>query len=424
TGLTSQTRAQQQAEDPRGQDYTLTDVHRLDFSDVSQPGEYRLCVEGIGCSFDFEIAADTWANAFFTSVRGFYHQRSGIALGEPHTSFSRPRPFHPDDGLRVYQSGATLQEVDMGIGCLDTFEALNSKKTDTIVPNAWGGYFDAGDWDRRIQHLAVPRRLLELHNLFPEYFRAVNLNIPESANALPDILDEALWSLDFFRRLQTPEGGIRGGIQSAAEGGVYGEASWQESLDVMAYAPDEWSSYSYAGVAARAAFTLQAYDEALANTYRESALQAMAYAESNYKPGSYDEGQLHHVKDQRNLSALELYRLTGDTQWHDLFLATTIFQDPAAEASVFDLHEQRDAAFLYARFNQGPVNQGPGNQGPGNQAPGNQTPLNAAVQTTVNTDVQTNARASFLRYADSLVALTNTTAFGWSKDHPKAPLGW
>lgn len=442
TGTASQVKEQQQAEDPRGQDYTLTEVHRLDFSEVSQPGEYRLCVEGIGCSFDFKIDANAWADAFFTSARGFYHQRSGIALGEPHTSFSRPRPFHPDDGLRVYQSGATLQEVDMGLGDRDTFEALISEKTDTIVPNAWGGYFDAGDWDRRTQHLTVPRSLLELHNLFPEYFASINLNIPESTNALPDILDEALWTLDFFRRLQTPEGGIRGGIQSAAEGGVYGEASWQESLEVMAYAPDVWSSYSYAGVAARAAFTLQSYDETLANTYQESALKAMAYAESNYQAGSYDEGQLHHVKDQRNLSALELYRLTGDPQWHDLFLATTIFQDPAAEAFIFGQHEQRDAAFLYARFNQPPVNGQLNGQLNGRLNKPLNKPLNglsnnskettlaakaaekSAPALAVDSTVQANARASLLRYADSLVEITQSTAFGWSKDHPKAPLGW
>ena len=189
-----------------------------------------------------------WQQAFFTAVRGFYHQRSGIATGPPFTSYSRPRAFHPDDGVKVYQANVSLLEVDMGLGDRPAFEALTSTKTDQIVPNAWGGYFDAGDWDRRIQHLAVPRGLLELHNLFPNYFKPVNLKIPESTNSLPDILDEALWSLDFFRRLQTADGGIRGGIESA-EHPKFGEASWQESQTVMAYAPDVWSSYLYAGVA-------------------------------------------------------------------------------------------------------------------------------------------------------------------------------
>jgi endoglucanase len=395
-------RPQKQAEDRRGKDYTLSEVHQLDFSDFKQAGRYRLCVDGVGCSRAFEIGPDVWKQAFFTSVRGFYHQRSGISIGPPFTDFQRPRAFHPDDGVKVYQSQVSLLEVDMGLGTTSAFEALSETKTNQIVPNAWGGYFDAGDWDRRIQHLAVPRGLLELNNLFPEYFKTTALNLPESNNSLPDIIDEALWSLDFFRRLQTADGGIRGGIESA-DHPKFGEASWQESLTVMAYAPDVWSSYLYAGVAARAAFTLERYDPKLAATYRESALKAMAYAEANYPKyqAAKPTGELQHqVRDQRNLAALELYRLTREAKWHDIFLATTIFKDPQAEAYIYGVQEQRDAAFLYARLTA------------------------EAPNLRVNTQVQANARASFIRYADDLVSLTKTTAFGWSKDHPDAPLGW
>ncbi|MGC1218317.1 MAG: hypothetical protein WA883_12660 [Phormidesmis sp.] len=93
----------------------------------------------------------------------------------------------------------------------------------------------------------------------------------------------------------------------------------------MAYAPDVWSSYVvYAGVAARVACTLSAYDSQLATVYQKSALQAMAYTEANYVANDYTTGEkLHNVGDQRNLAALELYRLTRDSQWHDLFLPTT-----------------------------------------------------------------------------------------------------
>lgn len=391
-------RPEEQTEDPRGNDYTLSEVHQLDFSDFRQAGEYRLCVAGVGCSCSFAIAPDAWQQAFFTAVRGFYHQRSGIAIGPPFTSYSRPRAFHPDDGVKVYQAEVSLLEVDMGLGSRPTFAALTETKTNQTLPNAWGGYFDAGDWDRRIQHLAVPRGLLELHNLFPAYFKSVNLNLPESNNALPDILDEALWSLDFFRRLQTTDGGIRGGIESA-EHPKFGEASWQESQTVIAYAPDVWSSYSYAGVAARAAYTLANYEPQLAATYRESALKAMVYGESHYagyKAKNYTGELQHTVKDQRNLAALELYRLTQDSYWHDIFLATTVFKNAQAEPFVYGSHEQRDAAFLYAQMNSEGVDK----------------------------QVQANARASFLRYADGLVSLTKTTAFGWSKNHPESPLGW
>ncbi|MFK8183874.1 MAG: glycoside hydrolase family 9 protein [Phormidesmis sp.] len=507
-------RPQQQSEDPRGQDYTLTEVHQLDFSEFGRPGNYRLCVQTIGCSFPFEISDSVWQDAFFTSIRGFYHQRSGIPIGPPFTSFVRQRAFHPDDGVKVYETSASLVDVDMGLGSKSAFEELLATRTNKTVPNAWGGYFDAGDWDRRAQHLSIPRGLLELHNLFPDYFRKVDLNLPESTNELPDILDEALWTVDFFRRLQTSDGGIRGGIESADHPN-FGEASWQESLPVMAYAPDVWTSYKYAGVAARAAHTLKRYSAQLAATYEESALRAMAYAEANYPQyvAAGHTGSLqHYVKDERNLAALELYRLTGESRWHELFLATTIFTNANAEASVYGSHEQRNAAFLYARLNapalggalltvakgdkdnslrRRRMSQGAGNnladgadglpkeaeqqgseqqsseqQGNKQQVDQQQTkqPLiepqqanqqshqqsnqqasqqgNERQMTQSTTDrqkrekqqnnallavderIQSNARASFLRHADDLVALTRTTAFGWSKNHPEAPLGW
>ena len=409
-GTANLLRDRQQAEDPRGRDYTLSEVHELDFSDFSQPGSYRLCVEGVGCSFDFKLAKTVWDDAFFTAVRGFYHQRSGIAIGQPYSRYTRPRAFHPDDGVKVYQSAVTLMDVDMGLGDRNTFEALVATKTDEVVPDAWGGYFDAGDWDRRIQHLAVPRALLELHNLFPDHFSAIALNLPESENHLPDILDEALWSLDFFRRLQTEDGGIRGGIESA-EHPKYGETSWQESQVVMAYAPDVWSSYLYAGVAARAAYTLEAYDSQLARVYETSALRAMAYAESKYAKKGYASGLPHQVRDQRNLAALELYRLTRQSQWHDIFLGTTVFHNAQAEVSIYGIQEQRDAAFLYARLN-----------GHSTEKWGGKRSHAAALP--IDSKVQANARASFFRYANGLVALTESTAFGWSKEHPEAPLGW
>ncbi|MEO1621422.1 MAG: glycoside hydrolase family 9 protein, partial [Cyanobacteria bacterium J06632_3] len=452
-GIATLRRISAQTEDDRNRDYTLSEVHQLDFSDFSRPGQYRLCVQGVGCSFDFDITHSVWDEAFWTAARGFYHQRSGIAIGPPHSQFTRPRAFHPDDGLKIYESTATLLEVKMGIGDLDAFETLTAGKTDNLIPDAWGGYFDAGDWDRRIHHLTIPRQLMELHNLFPEHFQSIDLNLPESNNSLPDILDEALWSLDFFRQLQTSDGGIRGGVESAAHP-RQGEASWQESLTVMAYAPDIWSSYVYAGVAARAAFTLQAYDTDLAKelvrTYTDSALQAMAYAEANYDPDDYLEGKrLYRVADRRNLAALELYRLTKSQRWHSLFLETTVFKEPDVRAVVPNVHDQMDAAFLYASLNHAArtvdsirtadtentaiqqTEEPSDGESLGLKEQSNEQSIKQSKKQAdslrkipVNEVVQLNAKRAFLRQVNQLVRFTKTTAFGWSKPREKVPLGW
>jgi endoglucanase len=385
-------------EDPYRRNYNGTDVYQLDFSDWSRPGRYRIAVDGIGCSAPFSIAADAWRRAFTVAARGFYHQRSGTALGPPFTTFARPRSFHPDDGVRVFASTCPLYHSGNGLNALGTdtsnFGNLVAGATDTLVPDAWGGYFDAGDWDRRIQHLDATRLLLELVELFPIFADAAALNLPESGNALPDLLDEALWNVAFFRRLQTPDGGIRGGVESE-EHPRRGEGSWQESLRVMAYAPDPWCSYLYAGVAARAAACLRRHDLAAASALERSARRAMSYAETN-RAGVPPQPSPHAVSDARNLAAAELLRLTGEPHWRALFLETTVFTNAAADVFWWQHHDQRDAAFLAAR----------------------------ALTNALPDDVVENARRALLREADIAVDLGRGAGFGWTKSNPWQPHGF
>jgi endoglucanase len=386
--------ASQKDEDAYGNNHNLVNVYEMDMAALRAPGRYRVVVEGIGCSHPFVVAPDAWRKAFIVSARGFYHQRSGIALGPPYTAFRRPRTFHPADGLRVTESATGIMDTGNGLASEGSnFGNLVKGATDRPVANAWGGTMDAGDWDRRIQHLDASRLLLELVDQFPATFGALGLNIPESGKGLPDAAAEALFNVDCYRRLQTPDGGIRGGIESE-EHPRQGEASWQESLRVYAYAPCVWSSYLYAGVAARAARVVAPHKPELAKAYRESALRAMAWAEREL-PSRADKKDPHAVRDARNLAAAELFRLTGEARWHDLFLQTTAFNRPDAELNVWQDHDQSDAAWVYLRTDR-----------PGMRA-----------------DIRANCRAALLREADQRVAQGKRTAFHWT-GNPYRPFSW
>jgi len=392
-GVTTLSKAfDDKTEDAYNRNYNGTDVYEMDFTTLKESGVYRIYVEGVGCSYSFRIHDDVWRDAFMVSARGFYHQRSGIPLGPPYTDFKRPRPFHPDDGVKVYASTTPLMDTGNGLNEKDSnFGNLVKGKTDQIVQNAWGGYMDAGDWDRRIQHLDATRLLLDLADISPEYFSNLSLNIPESGNGLPDIVNEALFNLDCYRRMQTPEGGIRGGIESS-EHPRSGEASWQESLIVMAYAPGVWSSYLYAATAARATKWLESRRSELGNEYRESALHAMRWAEAEFPKLKKD--QPCDVNDARNLAAIELWRLTGETEWHDLFLKTTAFHDPNAETFVWQKHQQREAAWVYVRTDN----------------------------PNINSEVRNNCIKALLREADQRADQCQKTGFRWTK-YPWAPTG-
>ncbi|NEQ54000.1 MAG: hypothetical protein F6K11_28365, partial [Leptolyngbya sp. SIO3F4] len=380
----------------RERNHNDTDVFLMDFSAFSTPGQYRVYVDGVGTSYPFEIGENTWRDAFYVSARGMYHQRSGIALEEPYTDYKRPRSFHPKDGVDIYRSTIPLMDTHMGYlrknGTNNAFKALVETRTDDLLSSAWGGWMDAGDWDRRIQHLEVSRSFLELVELHPDYFKTVKLNLPESNNNLPDLLDEALWGLDVFRRLQTEDGGIPGGIESAGHPLSY-EGSWQESQTIMAYGPGIWSSYIYANVAAKAAYVLTNHDQALAKIYQTSAIRAMNWA--NAELAKVSEEQDSRIYDERNLAAAELYRLTGDDQWHQLFLTTTVFKDADASIAIWKEHDHRHAAFVYAR----------------------------TEQPTVNQTVKQNAIQAVVKDADADIKSVEFTGYKWNVS-PGMRIGW
>ena len=328
-----------------GPNRSKTDICRMDFGDFQTPGTYRVVVEGVGCSYPFVIGAKTWEAAFKTQMRGFFHQRSGMALGPPYTTYAKPRDLHPADGVKVYAS--TYSVLDGG----DAFEGLWKGKTNEVLPGAWGGYHDAGDWNpRSTDHLQATLLQLELFDLFPKYFAGLKWNIPPSHN-LPDLLAEAEWHVSLFSRLQTKNGGVGRGIETTSDP-YDGEVSWRQSQVQMAFAPDIRSSFVYAATAARLSRLMAPYNKPLALFYRQSAEKAMQWAETDYAKRTPDEKKKlpWETGDERNLAALELYALTANSKYHDLFKETTYLTRPDQRLFVWESHAQYAAALAYARL--------------------------------------------------------------------------
>ncbi|WP_231615394.1 glycoside hydrolase family 9 protein [Novipirellula artificiosorum] len=335
--------------------HNRTNVYHLDFSDFTTPGTYRVLFPNVGVSYPLRIADDVWLRAFETSMHGLLCHRSGIALGPPVTDYRRPRPFHPADGSKVFRLDRTVLDGESDVVRESLGRLLGTKlDASSLARNdqAWGGYMDAGDWDRRSLHLRVSYLQLELLEMFPTFFEKANLALPtkEANNHLPDLLDEALWNIDFYRRLQDDDGGVGGGVESTAHPRP-GETSWQESLLVGVYAPDPVSSYRHAAAAAKAAGLLRRYDKKMADTFAESAQRAWQWADENLdvidqvrSRGGRVKGTTEEtIAEPRALAAVELWRLTGDDTFHAAFLecSAIVGGDPA---------EQLDATFTYANL--------------------------------------------------------------------------
>ena len=328
--------------------YAGTAVYALDFSEFKTPGTYRVCVDGIGCSYPFEIGADVWEKAWKVSMNGLLVHRSGLALEKPWSDMTRGRDFHPADGVKVFQT--TANRMIVGNGSHDAFDALVKGRTDEVLEGAWGGYHDAGDFDRAALHLWRSTYLpLELMDLFPAYFAKEKLSLPpsEATDNIPDILNEAMWNVDLFRRTQKADGGIIGGIESSNHPRS-GETSDIDSLVALAYAPDAKSSYQYAATTSRLARLLAPFDAAKAKDYGASALRAFDYADRNRaaQSATLKDGDKRNLSAVRATAAVELLRQTGDARFDSIFRA----EHPVAQNKPLGDVEWQDSAFAYARL--------------------------------------------------------------------------
>jgi endoglucanase len=404
-----------------------TFVFALDFSAWTPKanGRFRIHVPGLGVSDPFEIRDDVWLRAGRTSVGGLYNHRSGIPL-DGRFGFTRPTSFRPGPQMTVYLSRLPLPWTSnapyTGFITADVGGQPPWIKDEVAPDTYWGGYMDAGDWDRRIDHIDVSFLLLDVYESAPDLWRATPLGVPKSSelldrdlyagtDGLPDILHEAIWTLEFFRRLQLPDGSVRGGIESVSHP-LLGEPSYLEHLTVFAYAPDHLSSYRYAGGAARLAGVLErAGQPRLAEVFRTSALAAWRAAERiNADPNAHfaearalaeTSGALagtpwevqskrlyQAATDQRIAAAGSLFRLAGEDEHR------TIFETAWARNRTLDGHAADGAwDYLHARH------------------------------PSANRELQDRIARLFVKSARSIAAAQHAAAYPNMK-HPFAPLGW
>jgi endoglucanase len=70
------------------------------------------------------------------------------------------------------------------------------------------GWYDAGDYNKYIVNSGITTyTLLAAYEHYPAWFNKLALNLPESGNGLPDILNEVLWNLEWMASMQDPDDG-------------------------------------------------------------------------------------------------------------------------------------------------------------------------------------------------------------------------
>ena len=163
----------------------------MDFSSLVQPGTYWLLAGGDTATF--EIKERPLAAVADAALKSFYYQRSGVAIEEEYAGqWNRPAG-HPDTQVLIHPSAA----------------GPTRKAGDAIASPL--GWYDGGDYNKYVVNTAYSIGLLQaVYRLFPDYFAKQRVNIPESGNDTPDLLDEMHHGLEWLLTMQDP-----------ADGGVY-----------------------------------------------------------------------------------------------------------------------------------------------------------------------------------------------------------
>ena len=165
-------------------------VRIADFSTLRTPGHYRLRIDGLPPSDPFAIGDNAYAALAAAALKAFYFNRASIALDKQHAGIYARAAGHPDDIVLVHASAASA-----------------TRPAGTVISSS-RGWYDAGDYNKYVVNAAVStHQLLDAYEQFPQVFNTQRLDIPESGNGAPDILNEAWWNLQWLLTMQDPDDG-------------------------------------------------------------------------------------------------------------------------------------------------------------------------------------------------------------------------
>ena len=285
-------------------------VQTADFSKLAATGRYYLDIPGVGRSWTFAIGPDVYARAYYLAMRAFYAQRCGTAVdlgpefpGYTHAACHLNGAYHPSSG-----------------------------KTGPRAPSR--GWHDAGDYGRYTVNSGMTNgTLLWTWEMFGPRIKDVKLNLPESGNGTPDILNEVRWNQDWMLSMQDDDGGAWQKQTLANFGGfILPEKEDEPSYVVGTGTAPYKSSCATADLAAVAAIAARVYrpfDAAYAARNVAAARKAWdwlaKYPDVLYlhdppgiRTGTYSDKD---CGDERLWAAAELWRTTREDVYQRYFLA-------------------------------------------------------------------------------------------------------
>ena len=285
----------------------------VDLSALKNAGDYT--IEANGSTAKLHIADKVYHDIATAAAKSYYLMRSGVPIEQKFAGkFARPLG-HPDTNVLVHASAAT---------------SLRPEGTVLSSPLGW---YDAGDFNKYIVNSAFTiGMMLAVYEQLPDYFENFQLNIPESGDATPDLLDELMFNIKWMFTMQDPaDGGVYHKLTTPNFEGFVMPTDCHQTRYVVKKSVT--AAYDFAAVmakAARAYKQVPAYKDFPAAAVR-AAKAAFEWAKAhpadfyrqgemnkNFQPavntGEYGDGK---ADDELFWAATELYLTTGDASYLD-----------------------------------------------------------------------------------------------------------
>lgn len=291
----------------------------VNFSALEEEGEYQMILNNPGISDTpitqkFIIKNHPYKELTRKALRAFYYQRASMPIDEPFAEGFARKAGHPDDHVLVHASAAT------------------EERPEGTVISSPGGWYDAGDYNKYIVNSGYTMGVwLMSYELNKAYFDTLNLNIPESGSAMPDMLEEAMYNIRWMMTMQDLDGGVYHKLTTPNfEKFIRPDECQQQRYVVLKTTA---AALDFAATMALAARVYAPYDPDFCAQAKEAALRAYAWAEQHPEvyydqpalndqmrkcgnveitTGAYDD---FDVTDEFYWAATELYLLTGDEKY-------------------------------------------------------------------------------------------------------------
>nr|WP_324257557.1 glycoside hydrolase family 9 protein [Cellvibrio fontiphilus] len=312
---------------PTGTDAASGDnLHQIDLSNVTATGSGFTLTVGSDSSYNFAISTTALKPALYDALKYFYHNRSGIAIetqytGDGNGSFaSNSKWSRPAGHLNI---GANKGDINVPCWSGTCNYSLNVSK----------GWYDAGDHGKYVVNGGIS--VWTLLNLYErDLYLSRNgslvgdgkLNIPESANGVADVLDEARWQMEFMMAMQVPVGQAKAGMAHHKMHDVgwtgFPLAPHEDPQQRALVPPSTAATLNLAATAAQCARIWKDIDSGFASSCLTAATRAWDAAQANPNDiysGNYDNGGGGYgdanVADEFYWAAAELYITTGDSKY-------------------------------------------------------------------------------------------------------------